>query len=208
MRQYQDLVYLKSAFFYAGLTVKSHNNTIKTGNNVTVTIGAPPDSLLLANLEKNGRKLDDSYTFLQRDGKDYFIHMVFPEPGTYLLRIFTKSRRDNGKYSWALDYKVIAKKGSKPPYGFPMFFGDFGENDAYLFEPLQGNLKAGAHTFLNLRLPGAVSAAVKIGNTWQDLQKNKDLYSGTVPIQRGEVQVFAKYPGNDQYSGLLLYKGY
>ena len=209
MKKYLDFVYLKAAFFNTGLTVKSHkNNTIKAGNNVTVTIGAPPDSLLLATLEKKGRKLDKSYVFLQRDGKYYSIHTIFPEPGTYSLRIFAKSRRDNGKYRWALDYKVVAKKGSKPPYGFPLFFAAFGENDAYLFKPLQGNLKAGSYKSFKLRFPGAEGVAIKIGNTWHDLLKNKDIYSGTVPIQKGKVQVFAKYPGTDQYSGLLLYQGY
>ena len=207
--RFQEFVYVKPAFFHNGLVIKSHSqNTITTGDALAVTLTAPPETLLMASLYKSKERIDKPYTFVQRQGRDYIINAVFPKPGSYTLRIFAKNKNDNGRYAWALDYKIIARDGKNEPCGFPKLFAGFNENDVYLYGPLHGNLKAGSQRIFKLRSPDAVRIAVKIGNNWYDLTKQQDLFSGPVPIEKGTVMVMAKYSDAEQYRGLLQYNGY
>jgi len=209
MQQYQDFVFLRSTAFLNGIGAKSHNkNTIQARKELTVVLTAPEDTLLLANLMLGSHKLPEDYTFVQRDGQDCFIHAQLPQKGDYILRVFAKKNGDPGSYGWAMDYRIISKASGGADRTYPATFTDFMSRKAYLVEPMAGRLKAGKKHQFRLRAPGADKVMVKTGSGWHDLKARKGVFTGAVLIEKGEVIVMARYPGNNGFSGLLSYSGY
>jgi len=84
---YAGFVRLRPAFFQTGLEIKSHpQSIIEIDDQVTVTLRAPDSAVILAELVRDEDKLDESYTFIQRQSGSYNIHAITPGPGQYVLR--------------------------------------------------------------------------------------------------------------------------
>jgi hypothetical protein len=56
-------------------------------------------------------------------------------------------------------------------------------------------------------VPGAEKVAVIMGDNWHHLKKEGDMFIGNIEIQDKHIRVFAKFPGQKQYAGLLVYTG-
>ena len=208
-QEYKELAYLQPPFFQSGLSIISHpKSVIETENRVTISLSAPDNALLLAQLEQNNNSLERSLTFAQKDQGEYKVHALFPRPGEYTLRLFTKLKDDPGKYQWAMDYKIQASKGTQEVSGFPEIYGTFVKHEVYLYGPMEGQLKSGSTLTFKLRVPGAENVAVIIDGEWNHLHKDGELFEGEVVISQGDVGVYAKFPDNSQYSGLVKYVGF
>ncbi|MFW0859430.1 MAG: transglutaminase domain-containing protein, partial [Dehalococcoidia bacterium] len=108
------------AFFENSLEFVSHpEGVIEVEHSVVVTISAPEDVELLAELEQEGQRLPRSLTFAQREGDHYVIEAVFPGPGDYCLLIFAGKRGETEEFKFAIRYKVIVSEGLPGPIGFP-----------------------------------------------------------------------------------------
>jgi hypothetical protein len=46
-----------------------------------------------------------------------------------------------------------------------------------------------------------------MGDNWHHLKKEGDMFIGNIEIQDKQIRVFAKFPGQEQYAGLLVYTG-
>ena len=208
-REYEQLVRLKPAFFLCGLQIDSHpKGVIQAGNQVVVTLRAPLEALLIARLEQGGRKLDQSLTFVQKESGKYTICAVFPTAGQYVLRLYAKQNHEPGSYDWALDYQVEARTGMGRASGFPLTYKGFDEHGVYLHQPLMGRLKAGRAQEFKLTVPNAIDVAVVAGANWLHLQRRGQRFEGKLnPVPRGKVGVYAKFPGQSSFSGLLEYAG-
>lgn len=209
MREYEQLVYLKPAFFQCGLQIDSHSKgVIRANNQVVVTLRAPSSTVIMARLEQAGRKLDKSLTFVQKESGKYTIRAVFPTPGQYVLRLYAKPKNDPGSYDWALDYQVEARTGMGRDIGFPLTYSSFDEHGVYLHQPLMGRLKADRGQEFKLTVPNAIDVAVVAGGNWLHLQRKGQLFEGKLnAVPRGKVGVYAKFPGQSNFSGLLEYTG-
>jgi transglutaminase/protease-like cytokinesis protein 3 len=209
LKTFEGYVYLRPAFFLNGLELQSHTQgEILTGDSLCVLLHVPRHAAILAQLVRNGRDLDPGLTFAQTARDTGWVHAVFPSAGTYFLRVFAKPKKDPGSYFWALDYKVVAGGSSAAKPRFPETYKAFMDKDVFLERPLAGLLQAGRSYRFRLRIPGATKAAVVRGEKWTDLQRDGEWFEGLVAAVKGKMNVFAKFPGNDTYDGLLKYTGY
>jgi len=207
-KAFEELVWLKPHFFNHDLHLLSHTKaTIYTENQVMVTLQAPETALILARLEKGSQKLDEHYTFVQKYGDQVKIYAKLPHAGQYHLRVYVKSKGLSGKYKGALDYVVQASQGFNRRVAFPKTFAPFNEYAVYLHHPLNGYLDAGHSQTFKLEVPEAEKIAVVIGSAWHYLQKTGMLFQGAVPVSQGVVSIYAKFPGQDTFHGLLEFTG-
>jgi len=204
--EFSNLVYLRTAFSTCNLTLLSHSNAvIKAADNIIVTLGAPADVALSAKLDRNGAVVSDA-TFCQREGEAFAVHVAWPAPGIYNLRIFARRMDKNSlKSKAAADYRVEATGGVA--ISFPKQYGAFDELNVQLLEPLTARLRAGAVVRFRLRVPGADKAAVVINDEWTMLARDGDTFSGEMTVPAGPVDVFT-HPANSQeesFSALVSY---
>ncbi|HLF19999.1 MAG TPA: transglutaminase domain-containing protein, partial [Bacteroidota bacterium] len=204
--QYENFVYLRPAFFWTGLKLVSHTNAIvKSKNELKVTLEAAPDALVLATLNQGEKKLDDTRIFSQRSGKTLEIRCSFPTQGAYTLRLFAKRKTDQGNYSWALDYRIDCDEGGTQQY--PKAYAAFLEKDCFLFTPMNGALRENLMQEFHIRVAGAEKIAVIHAGKWTYLVKREDEFSGTAPVGKGDIQLAAKFPGQQSFQTLLSFSG-
>jgi hypothetical protein len=196
-------------FFENQLSLVSHpGGIIEVARDVNVTIGAPSDVLLLANLTQGGAELSESLTFVQREGENYSIRAVFPRAGEYTLAIYSKRASDPGQYQGSLEYIVRVSEGIPSTPGFPATYGAFNERGAVLYAPFDGALAQGSVQTFRVKVPEAEKVAVVIGSAWTFLiPAGGGLFEGQVTITGPDVVLYAKFPGDSQFTGLLSYRG-
>ena len=205
--EYADFVFLRPAFFQTGLAIQSHRKSVITiEDQVTVSLRAPDRAVLQAQLIQGDKKLDEAYTFIQRRQDGYHIQAVAPKAGQYVLRLYAKNRDAEGSYQWALDYRMTASKGGQD--GFPRAYSTFSESGCYLHSPMSGRLKLGTTHSFDIQVPGADEVAVITGEKWHHLKKVEDRFTGQVVINDKQIRLFAMFPGQAQYAGLLEYTGF
>ncbi len=204
--QYESFVFLRPAFFWSGLKLKSHASaTVEARKELTMTLEAAPHALVLARLQRGEKKLDDTRVFTQRSGREIEIRCSFPDEGTYTLRLFAKRKNDPGQYSWALDYRIDCREGSSLLY--PKVYSTFIENDCFLFTPVSGLLRPRAGQEFRLTIANAEKAAVVYAGKWTFLVKNQDEFSGTADIGSGDISLVAKFQGQDTFLTVLSFRG-
>ena len=205
---FEELVWLKPHFFNHGLQLLSHAKAIiTTDNHVVVTLQAPDTTLLLARLEVGNRRMDERYTFVQKHTDKVDIHVILPEAGQYRLRLYVKQKGLAGKYKGALDYAIQASKGSPQNAGFPKVYAPFNEHRVYLHHPLTGHLITGHDQPFKIEVPSAEKVAIVIDAQWLYLTKTNTMFEGTLSIPKGTFGVYAKFPDQEKFHGLLEYTG-
>ena len=206
--EYLSRPLVKAPFFEHGLRLVSHRGArIEAQGPVAVTVGAPADVVMVGAVLQGGKQLDERYAFTQRDGNHFAVRAAFPSPGSYVLRVFAGRKQDLRKWcEWALDYAVEVPQGSPTGGRFPKAFGAFFERNCSLQGPLSGVLRAGERVEFSVRVPGAEKVmVVRSEEAWWPLDREADRFSGEVLVAKGEVMVFAKFPGKSRYEGLLRY---
>jgi hypothetical protein len=207
--EFEKMAFVRPGFFEQGLELDSHPaSDIESTDTARVTLRAPDETVLLAQLIRNGRTLGSDLIFVQKDGGRVIVRAAFPSPDTYVLRLFAKRKSDSGMAGWVLDYRIHARKSGQGGGTFPETYRDFMERDGFLENPMQGRLKSGKVYRFRLRIPGAENTMVSQGKRWVELKKSERWFEGDVLAEKGEIHVFAKFPGEKQYSGLLKYTGY
>jgi transglutaminase/protease-like cytokinesis protein 3 len=205
---FEELVWLRPHFFNHGLQLLSHPKAIiATDSQDLITLRAPDTALVLARLEVDNRRMDERYTFVQKQTDKVDIHVILPEPGQYRLRLYVKPKGLTGKYKAALDYVIQASKGSNQNVGFPKAYAPFNEHKVYLHHPLSGYLKTGQDHHFKIDVPRAEKVAIVIGTQWLYLTKTNAIFEGILSIPKGPFGVYAKFPDQDKFHGLLEYTG-
>lgn len=197
-------VTVKVAFFENGLRLISHPNARITCNGgLTVTVGAPPEIIVVGSVVRNGRDLDEARAFAQRESDGFSVSASLPSKGSYLLRIFARKRdSQSDEYDLATEYQLEACAGDSRV--FPKMFVSFQERDCHLDRPRSGVLQAGTEQF-SLRVPGAEDVVVEVNGVVQHLAAGGDSFTGAVNLEPGTATVFARFPGNRKHEGLLRY---
>jgi hypothetical protein len=206
--EFEKMAFVRPGFFEHGLELDSHpSSEFESTDTVKVMLRAPDETVMLAQLIRNGKILGSDLTFVQKEGGRAMVRAAFPAPGAYVLRIFAKRKSGDGKAGWVLDYRIKARKNGRDTPTFPETYRDFMERDGFLESPMQGRLTSGKVYRFRLRIPGAENAMVSLGNRWIDLKKTGLWFEGKVTAGQGEIHVFAKFPQEKLYSGLLKYIG-
>ena len=208
LNEFEKMAFVRPGFFEHGLELDSHpSSEFESTDMAQVTLRAPDETVLLAQLIRNGRTLGSDLTFVQKDGGCAIVRAALPSPDTYVLRLFAKRKTQSGMAGWVLDYRIHGRKSGQGGWTFPETYQDFMDRDGFLESPMQGRLKSGKVYRFRLRIPGAENAMVTQGKRWIELKKSGRWFEGDVRAGKGEIQVFAKFPGEKQYSGLLKYAG-
>jgi hypothetical protein len=207
--RYLQLAQLRPAFFECGLRLISHTSgVIEADNQLAVTIDAPDETMLIAAVYRDGDEKKEGCALTQRSSSGYVIHARFPAPGAYVLRVFARRKDAPGlEYAWALDYTVRARSGAGDGDGFPKVYGAFLARNCRLDRALSRTLPAGKTAEFALTVPEAEDVVVSTGGSLNHLRGESQRFAGQVPISRGPVVVYARFPGRSMYDGLLQYVG-
>ncbi|MGE5549379.1 MAG: hypothetical protein ACM3ZC_02470 [Bacteroidota bacterium] len=201
LADFEALVYLRPAFFRNGLTAMSHTQSvIQADGETAITFRAPPGVSLSTKLERDGRNYR-SHTFCQRDKENVYVYLRPPDPGRYELDVSAGGE-------WAVNHAIQAGAGMGSEAEYPEQFLGFTEHRCFLYAPMQRHLRAGTKQVFKLRVPDAQKAAVIMGDDWHQLTKSGDLFEGEIMVKQGEVGVYAQFPGESKYNGLLRYTGH
>lgn len=205
-QEYEKMANLRPTFFKHNIGLESHHEgSIVADEKVTIELNCPSNTLLTYNLEKDNTALTDTLGFIQRRDKTVTINVVFPSTGNYTLLIYAKEEGDEGNYFFAFDYTIDVLKAASESTGFPRAYTTFYKH-CYLFSPLEGTLEAGKTYNFKISAETAKDAALVIDEEWVFLDKKGDIFSKRITIPEGkEAGIYAKFPGQTNYSGLLTY---
>ncbi len=208
--EFEDQPFIRPAFFRFGLETASHRTCrMEAVDTVLVTLAAPAATGVLARLLTSGTEssLDPGTTFCQRHGGTLLVHAAFPKSSDYILRIFAKDVSDPGPAEWAVDYRIRGIRRSGASVVFPETYQGFMDHGVYLATPLSGRLRSGTGIPFRLAVPGAEEVMVDMGKSFRLLERKGEWFEGEVHALRGEITVYAKFPGEKQHCGLLKYLG-
>jgi len=194
------------SFFDNQIGLVSHpGGILKAAGELTVTLSAPQDVLMLVKVSQQDQDLPDTATFVQRVNGSYEVRAAFPGNGEYELTVYTKRAGQEGQYHSSLRYLVEVVGTTTASKGFPTTYEAFNTNNVVLYGPFSGVFPLGSTQTFRLAVPGAEKVAVVMGNDWHYLDLKGGVFQGDVKITGADVGVYAKFPGNAQFSGLLTY---
>ena len=197
---------ISARFFRDQLQLLSHkdNRVISANGQSEIRLNIPDNILIAAQLlDKSGSKLEQNYTFVQKQGQQAIIRVSFPSVGEYELIIFSKKREEETYYQ-AVKYDIQAVA---PGEAFPLIYGSFTDKNAYLEMPLTKSLPINQASYFQLKVNGASKVIVinKETNNITELNPSSSFFVGSVVIDPGKTIVAAEFPGSSQYWTLLEY---
>jgi transglutaminase-like putative cysteine protease len=199
---YENLADVRPLFFQYGLKlVSSREGIIRANGRVDVVVSAPDDVLLLAQLLKNGQPQDPSLSYVYRANDEATLTGLFPESGTYILRLFVKrGKQSDRQYEKALDYQVDVGEPMSTPASFPVLF--------QAFEDYGMTLKSNAEreTRVDRNVSVEVSSVLDVDVIASLVRDGTKLDEGYTFVESdgGEYRVRAIFPQPGKYS-LTIY---
>ncbi len=187
--EFEDLVYLKSAFFNLGLKLANQNDIIFSNGRANVTISAPKDVYVTAKLKSLNEsptpgKAYGSPVLVRRDKEQYVIKLLPPSPGDYILRVFGRLGSEEGSYKEILEYKVTESSGSK--MSFPIVFSKFFDLGMRLNNWTNGTIEARGRANLSLYAPPDVLIMSSLEKLDKDLHPSKKYGEPTLVKRSGD----------------------
>jgi transglutaminase/protease-like cytokinesis protein 3 len=203
-----------ATFFEYGLQIGGNDYPYyNIKNSLLLTIPAPPDVILSAEVFQNNAQITGNYTFCQRkDNANYEVSARFPVAGKYDLKIYVKWQNESGSYHQAVYYQIVTSQNLDNSSQFPKQYDLFGTKGAYLYTLVPGIVQSGVSYNYKISVPGAVEV-VFITNSdssspvFHKLTKTGQIFEGTIDIVKGKMRISAKFPGDDSYWTLLEYTG-
>lgn len=154
----------------------------EVGDSATVRLGRADGVRVSARLLRSDGTPVAGGAFVDQRGAEVRIRARFPEPGDWLLAVFTwRPGDDRGVEAATLAFRSAAGAVGAMPVEFD------GWDPA--FELVSPDALAPGENRLALRLPGVSEAAVKIGRRWRMMRREGDLFVATVPASGWEVLV-------------------
>lgn len=205
-REYDQLVTLQPEFFKCGLELDTHRqSSINATGPIEIDLTAHRDVAMLARLTCGKEQVAGSYTFVEKDGDRMKVAVAFPHPGSYTLRLYARLGNVGENLKWVADYQVNVTSLSKPCQCFPESLEAFIQHDARLMSPRTGKLEGGTSQQFRLMVPGAKVVAVIAGKKWSYLQRDGDIFEGTVEVTDEPMQVCVNFGNSREYQVLLTY---
>jgi hypothetical protein len=180
---------------------------IRVERRVNLGMTSPLDILLLASLERDGTRLDPSSTFVRSENGVHTIMAVFAQPGMHTLNVYAKRKSEKGNYNAVLTSRFNCVAMKDLHVGFPTVYDQYREYDAFLFSPMDGQLKSGEPHTYQIRVPRAEDVAVLSNGQWSHLKRSGDVFEGNAVIGMGKAELFARFPGSKQFVALLAFEG-
>lgn len=205
-KQFKDLIFLRPAFFKTGLSLVDYKeSTIEVTDTLIVSISAPLNTYISAQLIHKDQTLNDNYVFIQRLDDKYSIYVHFPEKNNYILRIFSKEGQLEKKYNWACDYNIHVLNRIND-YPFTKQYATFFDLNCYIYQPLDFYLNSDKNQRFKIRVKNATEVALLMNNKVYPFKKAMDIYTLNMPLQPGPVHIIARTDMTNHYQFLLDYK--
>lgn len=195
---YENLADVQPLFFLYGLKfVSQRDGIIRANQRVDVVVDVPQNVSLLLQLLQNGQPLEPTLTYIYRTNDEATLTALFPQAGTYILRLFVKQRGDpNRQFEKALDYEVIVREPMATEASFPVLFPAF---DDYGVE-LKSNAERETRVDRNVSIELASAPDVDmIASLSRNGEKLDDGYT-FVEHGNGSQTVQAIFPQSGKYS--------
>ncbi|MBN2105489.1 hypothetical protein JW835_15730 [bacterium] len=206
LQEFESMPFLKPAYFYHGLKMKSHTQgVIQTEDRLVVTLKNPYKAQLTARLMNNNQYQDRRHILIQYQPYETQIQILFPEKGIYTLRIFVQKQNETGDYLWAMDYLVNAKTEKSNPYGFPEIYRSFNHHNVRLVSPVIGQLKKNTAARFDFIIPGAVETFIIQGDTWTPMNRDQNRFTKTYTTLSGDLEIGARFSEIPKLDILLKY---
>ena len=111
---------------------------------------------------------------------------------------------------WILEYSISADVPEKPAGekggSFPELYGKFKENNVFLYEPKSLYLTYDSHVLIKIAVPSAISVAVIMGKSVEQLSRSGDVFQGDITVRADTVFVCGNFSGREgDYDVLLHY---
>lgn len=178
----------------------------RRGNQVELVIQSRSPMELVAELHSK-RGLLKNQVFVQKRGNNFLLTALFDQPGNYEIKLYSRPKGASGGYSFALKFFFENRKSYPRTSGFPLTYSAFSKLDGLLESPMRGVLRRGASESFRLKVPGATSVAVIMGQKWVHLKKQGDQFFGNVRLQGNKASVMASFPSRPRsFTGLLVYR--
>ena len=204
--EFQNLPFVFPVFFQCGITGDGQPGpVIETNGEARIDFSLPSDVSCMADLERNGVKLDGA-VFTQRSDNGVRLRVVPPSGGSFFLNLYAKREDGTDYFPIAARYKIVAH-GGRPDNAFPRTYAPFMAKGVQLQSPTTLELPSGTAQEFRLTVPGAEQVAVVYADEWDFLKKQGDQFGGQVEIGPGDISVFARFPGDKEFQALLEYKG-
>jgi hypothetical protein len=200
---FDNLPEVSGELFKNKIELASHpTKNIYANDKLNITLKAPKNVVATAKLSLNNESVNENYTLVQNDNGDLKINVGFPMKGDYKLEIFAKPKDKSNSYPHVVTYEVIANNSTDK---FPKIYRDFSENNGYLEAPLTNSLTPNQLVFFRLKIDHAMEVKVvnQTTNQWTDLTRKGNFFSDYVTIGNGKTLVYARFPGDSRYWGLL-----
>lgn len=205
--RFERMAHMRAGAFDLGLVpIDPSEGWIEARGRRSLTVAIEPGVHLMASINRGGQELDESLVWIQERVGVAEIDCLFPEAGRYRLDIFGRRGTGVGEYGIAMSYRVDATTGAGEWARFPERYARYSESGAELIEPREGILPTGETTRFAIRVPGARSVAVVIGDDFHDLSRSGDRFEGEVRLRRGSVGIYAAFDGESDYQGLVEYE--
>jgi hypothetical protein len=192
-----------------GAPADQMNLTTDSSGELILELDGPPSLRVSATIDEGPA----GSTLVNRRGGHQTV-MLRAGSGNSRLRLFGTTDSQGGttarerKLDWMMEYRIYASRGSKE--AFPHTFGDYSEHQAQLVSPLVGQLKSGRSYKFDVNLAGAKEVRVGprgVPNKMVPLTQKGDHFVGSAKFSQQDKQVviFALYPGDNRYWGLVDY---
>jgi len=187
-------VYLNSEFFEHGLRLDSHNEAvIRTNEQLNLSLYVPEQSEITAYLYLTDTPLDrHQFYWTQARGKTA-ISAVFPQEGEYRLQVFTKDRKLDSSFTRALEYKIVAQRGSQKT--FPMFHDAYFDSGIQVDSHPEGVIYTNGRLEMSLKVPPGIKISAQLQQDRQVLSRDQ------VFLQRegDRYRIYSLFPQAGEY---------
>ena len=202
-------------FFEYGLEPVSHREfEVVARGDTQLRFRGPEDLLLTANLlggDDRPLAQDAIWTLVSHRGRESTVLLRCPQPGLYKLRIYGRLSgghisQGRQSYDWMAEYRVRWTRSGRAVAGFPRTFSGYPERQAQLQQPTQAVLSKERSSRFRILIPGAQSAKLVFTDGEQSLiSKGGSVFEGSCTPPAGKLTIFALFPDDNRYFGLVEY---
>jgi hypothetical protein len=161
---------------------------------------------LLITLFGSDRVSKRSQVFIQRSGNIYEARTRFSEKGNYELHVLARRDTDEDPLFYsALALSLVNPNASVAKKDFPETYASFQERQVTLYQPMEKLLPVNKSVAFRINVPDAEEVVVVSGEAWSYLVPEDNTFTGNVWVQKGEVNIIARFCGESVFRYLVEY---
>jgi len=180
-----------------------HDYNYTVNENIKLEYSYIDDLVFTAKLsDSRGNKYPNN-VFFQKSNSGISLYISSPNNNEFNLIVFAKEKSQKTKYKSIAEYKI---NGSRISDLFPLQYSAFGELNARLISPMEGNLDSGNSYNFSLEIGGISKLSLIQNGRWTDFMKNgESFFINNLKLESGVIQIAAKNKNSNQFTTILEY---